>query len=77
MTNCKRQQELFQGFSRRKIEVSFAGGDVTSDGGILILRKVDKLLRLTERASRFLVDPRRRKSCIHEALDMLRQRVYG
>jgi hypothetical protein len=77
MTNCKYQLELFQGFDHRKIEVNFEGGNVTSDGGVLLLRQADKILNLTKRAYKALNDPRREASCIHDTLTMLRQRVYG
>lgn len=77
MTNCNYQLELFQGFKNHKIEVNFDGGNVTSDGGVLFLRQADKILNLTPRAAEFLNDPRRQASCIHESLEMLRQRVYG
>ena len=77
MTNCKAQRELFQGLKHRKIEVNFKGGNVTSDGGILLIREADKYLRLTQRASEMLDDPRRQKSCKHDTVTLLRQRVYG
>ena len=32
----------------RKIEVSFSGGEVTSDGGVMLLREMDRNLGLTE-----------------------------
>jgi hypothetical protein len=43
MTNCKGQQELFQGVKGRKVEVNFKGGHVTSDGGVLLMSKADQL----------------------------------
>jgi hypothetical protein len=77
MTNCKGQQELFQGVKGRKVEVNFKGGHVTSDGGVLLMSKADQLVRLTERVARFISDNRRKKSCDHGVLEMLRQRVYA
>jgi hypothetical protein len=48
MTNCT--QELFQSPSccAKKVEAKFTGGDVTSDGGVLLLRANDDRLKLTE-----------------------------
>jgi len=59
------------------VEASFQGGDITSDGGVLLLQQVDRHLGLTEAVARALLDPRRQASCDHDALSLLRQRVYG
>jgi len=67
----------FPSCKRRKVEVNFSGGDVTSDGGALLLRQVDRLLGLTAKVSRALTDSRRKASCEHDVLSLLRQRVYG
>jgi hypothetical protein len=44
---------------------------------VLLLRQVDRLLGLTASVSDLLEDPRRRASCEHDQLSLLRQRVYG
>ena len=67
----------FSSLKRRNVHVSFEGGDITSDGGALLLREADKRLGLTEAASRALHDPRRRGACQHSQLSMLRQRIFG
>lgn len=78
MTDCTPLQFEFPGFNRRKIEASFSGGHVTSDaGGCLLLPQVDCRTDLLRQVSQALVDPRRRSSCEHTLLSMLRQRVYG
>jgi hypothetical protein len=53
-------QELFQfpSFARRKIEASFTGGDVSSDGGVLLLRQADRRLGLVAALDAVLPDPR-------------------
>lgn len=43
---------------RRVLEVNFGGGEVSSDGGLLLVREVDRRLKLTERAAGVLHDPR-------------------
>jgi len=53
------------------------GGDVTSDGGSLLLRQVDRRLGLTAKVSQALRDSRRKASCEHNVRSLLRQRVYG
>ena len=50
---------------------------MTSDGGVLLLRQADRRLGLTATAARALDDPRRKASCEHGLVEMLRQRVYG
>ena len=77
MTNCNQSSFEFPGFKRRKIEADFDGGAITSDGGVLLLREVDKQLRLSQSVASVLEDPRRRKSCLHDTLSLIQQRVYG
>ncbi|MCH7479676.1 MAG: transposase [SAR324 cluster bacterium] len=77
MTKCSRDQLEFPGCRGRKVEAEFSGGDVTSDGGVLLLRQADRRLGLTSSVARLLNDPRRQASCEHTSLSMLRQRVYG
>ena len=59
------------------VEARFDGGQITSDGGSLLLRQADRYLGLTEAVARALPDPRRRKSCIHDVHALVRQRVYA
>jgi hypothetical protein len=59
------------------IEAGFDGGDITSDGGALLLRQVDQHLGLCEAIAAALSDPRRSAGCQHDHLSLLRQRVFG
>ncbi|MFQ5439545.1 MAG: IS1380 family transposase [Paracoccaceae bacterium] len=77
MTNCTQQSFTFPACKRRAVEANFQGGDITSDGGVLLLRQADRQLGLTEAVARALDDPRRRASCVHDGLSLLQQRVYG
>lgn len=68
------------GFSRvngRKIEVDFAGGEISSDGGLLLVKQVDRKLGLIEQVAERLDDERQVGKVRHESESMLRQRVYG
>jgi len=38
----------FSSLKRRKVEVNFEGGDITSDGGAILLREMDKRIGLTD-----------------------------
>jgi hypothetical protein len=42
MTECKEQSWLFQDLGKRKVEVDFGGGYLSSDGGGLILRELER-----------------------------------
>ncbi len=77
MTDCTREIIEYPGFDRRVIESEFKGGEISGEGGVLLLREMDRQLKLTERVAEKLSDPRRQKSCQHDVVTMLRQRVYG
>jgi hypothetical protein len=78
MTDCTEAQLTIPGFDRRPFEVNFQGGDVTSDaGGCLLLRQAERSLCLLRRVTRHLPDPRNQDYIHHEALELLRQRVFG
>ena len=77
MTNCIQESFVFPGCKGRRIEASFEGGDITSDGGVLLLRQVDRVLKLSESINKALDDPRRRASCQHDGLTLVRQRLYA
>jgi DDE family transposase len=77
MTNCTSKQIEFEPFKRRRIEVNFDGGDVSSDGGVLLIRKLERRLGLLDAAARALSDPRDPQRVTHAMSDLLRQRVFG
>src|ERR1700733_15741790 len=67
----------FPSFDRRKIEANFGGGEVSSDGGLMLLREADRRLGLLEALDAVLPDPRHPVFITHRQVDLLRQRVYG
>lgn len=77
MTNCTQEMLHFPSFRRQKVEVNFNGGAVTSDGGVLLLREIDRRLKLTPRLSQVIPDPRDPGFIIHPQLALLKQRIYG
>jgi len=77
VTVCTISNVEYTRFKRRKIEAAFTGGDITSDGGVMLLREVDKKINLTARIAKVLEDPRCKGKIRHQLLPMLRQRVYG
>lgn len=77
MTDCNYNSLDYPSCKRRKVEVDFSGGAVTSDGGSLFLRQVDQRLGLLHEVASHLDDPRRQASCTHDNESMLRQRVFA
>jgi len=62
--------------ARKPVQVSFSGGDLSSDGGLLLLAQLDRQLGLTERVAACIHDPRLPERIQHSLLSLLRQRVY-
>ncbi len=62
---------------RRSVEADFSAGQVSSDGGGLLLREVDRRLRLTERLAQCFEDHRDHELIEHSVRDLVAQRVYG
>ena len=77
MTQCNPEPIQYQSCKRRKVEVDFNGGDVTSDGGSLFLKQADQKLNLLHEVAKHLPDPRRSTSCTHDIESLLRQRVFS
>ena len=77
MANCTAKRIEFERLKRRRIEAEFSGGDVSSDGGVLLVRRLDRRLGLLEAVARALADPRDPERIKHELIDLLRQRVFG
>src|ERR1700675_2452157 len=77
MPQCNNELFVFPSFDRRKIEASFQGGDVSSDGGVMLLREADRRLGLIRALDGALPDPRDPELITHAQVDLLRQRIYG
>lgn len=68
---------MFPSFDRRKIEGSFTGGDVSSDGGLMALRLADRKLGLIAALDAVIEDPREADQVVHRQRDLLSQRIFG
>ena len=77
MSDCTQLSFGFPSFDRRKIEGSFSGGDVSSDGGVMLLRQADRRVGLTRAVAEVLQDRRDPALITHALADLLRQRIYG
>ena len=77
MTECTQESFTFPACKRRHVEARFAGGDITSDGGVLLLQQADRRLGLSQAVANAITDSRRRASCLHDLPSLIRQRLYG
>jgi hypothetical protein len=77
MPKCTDGAMGFGRLGRRVIEANFEGGDIGSDGGVLLLRRVDERIDLSRAAAAVLSDPRDPARITHSLRDLLAQRIYG
>jgi hypothetical protein len=67
----------FSGFDRRKIQATFEVGDVFSDGGVVLSRRVEKRLGLIKHFSRVLSDDLDPLLISHAQEELLAQRIFA
>jgi len=67
----------FERQGRRRVEADFDGGRLVSDGGLLLLREVDRRIGLTAALADRLNDPREPAKVQHTQRTMLAQRVHA
>ncbi|MDP6120749.1 MAG: transposase, partial [Rhodospirillales bacterium] len=77
MTDCISLSFDFPACRKRRVEADFSGGDISSNGGVLLLRQADRLSGLTSSVAGRLVDGRQRGKIEHGFAAMLRQRVFA
>ena len=66
----------FEG-KHQAVVAAFDMPDASSDGGAILLKSVDTHLGLTKRLAGALVDARQPGKVRHQAIELLRQRVFG
>ena len=76
-TECKTERLEFQALKERRVIADFAGGEITSDGGLLLLREVARRMCLLERFSACFTDQRSPLLIQHELRQLISQRVYA
>ena len=77
MTECNQLTFEFASCERRKVVADFRGGEISQEGGLLLLREVDRELNLLQRAASILPDDRSPERVTHSQADLLRQRVFA
>ena len=77
MTDCSLSKIAFPACSKRRVEVDFAGGEISSNGGVGLLDLAERRLGLLFDLARRLDDRRQAGKVKHRLLPLLRQRVYA
>lgn len=77
MTKCTTTSIGFGRVGRRKIEANFNGGDISSDGGMILLRQVDRKIGLSKAVAEAIYDPRNPSLIKHKMEDMIGQRILS
>ena len=75
MTECIAQLRLFD-HPEKRIDVAFDAPWLSSDGGLLLLRRVEAEARICEKLAALLPDERDADRIVHSRLEQVRQRVF-
>src|SRR2546422_3334045 len=76
-TECTQVSFRFHPLSRRDVVARFDGGSITSDGGGLLLREVERRTGILRQFSACFTDHRNPLFIEHSVLELVGQRVYG
>jgi len=77
MTNCKIDKMEFPACNGKKIEVEFIDESVTSDGGAVLLREMDRQLNLSSLIGGVIPEYREPIRVEHPIESMIKQRIIG
>lgn len=77
MTKCNKKKLSLPACRGLKVEAEFVKKEVTSDGGVLLLREIDRKINLTNDLRKIIPDFRDPTKIRHSLLSMLKQRIYG
>lgn len=77
MGKKNRQLVLFEDLFDKPVAVEFTAPDQSSDGGVLLLKAIDRKMNLTPRLANAIRDGRQEGKIEHQILEMLQERIYG
>lgn len=77
MTECSQETFAFTAHFSRRVEAGFTAGQVSTDGGALLLREVERKIDLLGRLTGCFSDGRAPLLVKHQLSEMLGQRIYG
>ncbi|BCL59463.1 hypothetical protein DGMP_01560 [Desulfomarina profundi] len=76
-TECTQIKSRFQALGKREIRADFDGGSISSDGGALLLREVEKRTAIVRRFAECFTDFRDPRRIEHDVVSLVSQRVFG
>lgn len=76
-TDCNDQPLLFQDLGSRQVVADFSGGTLSTDGGVLLLRQVDRALGVSQTLADCFDDRRDARWVDHSVVQLLAQRIYA
>ena len=76
-TECNPEQIEFHGLGKRDVVGQFDGGRITSDGGGILLREVEKRTHILKRLTQCFHDYRNPELIEHTVESLIKQRIYG
>lgn len=62
--------------NQKNLKVKFDGGQITSDAGLLLVKKMDERLGFMDNINKLIEDPRDPKKITHTQQQLLSQRIY-
>jgi len=77
MTECNQISFRFAPHFSRKVQADFAGGQISSDGGALLLRETERCVDVIGRFTACFRDQRHPSFITHEVRELVSQRVYS
>src|SRR5258706_6901035 len=71
------QPILFDNLGSRKVVADFSGGNLSNDGGVLLLKRIDCGLGVSRMLTGCFSDARKQVLVEHSLEELLAQRIYG
>jgi len=75
MSQDTKQLHLFKAVSGKEVHVDFAGGELSSDSGVILLREIIEELGIVKKVAALLPDDRHPSYVTHTTEELLTQRV--
>ena len=71
------QSLLFDDLGPRRVQADFSGGHLSSDGGVLLVRQIDRGLGISRALAGCFHDTRNQVFVDHSVEELLAQRLHG
>jgi len=72
----RQYQGEFEFYQEKELKYNFEGGNLSSDGGMLLVREFDEKIGFTDKVASLITDKRNPNFIDYEIIDMLRERLY-